>query len=295
MNRRNFILASMGLSTGYAFAGLEGNNVEGSMEIPSFEELAVKNEDKEPQIFDDLADPQPQIFFSTQESIEKSATGPMIADFPRLKDIDFGAKMVDEALNSDRYRGRSRKNNGEAVITEMLWLAQNNSYKYANGKYVPFCAAGIVHLACVTYSKQSKNERLLFVIKSGVEAKKRYEQFDKLLPTIRESYFFPSAAVRYIVAYARDKKKNWMSMDDIRLNKKEIKKGWLIVFRFPAGFHIGIVAEGAISSAKEIKTFEFNTANPEAKKGADERDGGWIGLRTRKLPQSVIGFVDLTR
>lgn len=290
MHRKTFILGGLSASLSLSLARSQTGS---EVDFPSFDELASGLRLTEDQVSDDLPDSVSQTMDIHKQLILKSATDPIDPNFPKLSKVDLGVEMVEVALKTDRYNGRSRANNGEKLITEMLSLAGNNPYKNTDGTYVPFCAAGLVHLACVAYSNLSKNNRLKDVVKPGATATERHVIFDKLLPTLREHYFFPSAGVRFIVAYARDKKKNWWTFEEIRGSKRKISKGWLAVFRWPRGFHIGIVTETTDSASKFIHTFDFNTANPDAPEGADERNGGWIGIRKRELTSAVVGFVSL--
>jgi hypothetical protein len=193
--RRIALMFPLAVATSMAKA----QNPASSKEVESFDSLESLSAIAEPQYSEGLAPTDSEAIGTlllNKKAIEKSATGNISPLFSRISGVDFGALMVDYALSSPLYKDLSRAEGGAPIITELLALL-GLPYQYKETKkYVPFCAAGLVHLACATYSKHYGNTELLSLLSPTASVEKRRMMFDVLLPTIREHYFYPSRLLK---------------------------------------------------------------------------------------------------
>jgi hypothetical protein len=167
------------------------------------------------------------------------------------------------------------RNNKSDQVSEFVKLMDFKSIS------TPFCAAGICYAACRAYCDLEVAKKYA----ANVGDKARAGLFKSMLTTINEHYFFPSASVRVMKA-AAIKKGRWA-----RREKDLVPlPGWLIVFSWDktsAGNHIGMV-ESAKAGETTITTLEYNTA---VTINGNQRDGGRVARKTRKLDETVLGFI----
>ena len=143
-------------------------------------------------------------------------------------------------------------------------------FKYPEGNYVPYCAAGLSYALCRSYSK------LIGLEPSEINLR-------KVMKTVNRYYLFPSPSVRDIqsAAVARN---TWLDGRD----KPQPKPGWPIIFSWSADQapnHIGLTVS---STDAEITTVEYNTSTTIS---GSNRNGGVVAIRTRKYNRNVLGFV----
>jgi hypothetical protein len=186
------------------------------------------------------------------------------------KSKDFGAKLIVAAA---QFVGKSRAKTPEE-ITDMLDLF-GLSFKYGNGTYVPYCAAGLSFAAAAAYANDLKIS---------------YNQFDQtstlreLLADMEHWYFYatPSVWDMYLVQAGKHR---WV---DASVDPKPVPlPGWIIIYNFGKGAdHCGIVEA---MEGENIHTIEFNTTI----RNGSETNGGVVARKTRSYNETVKGFIPI--
>lgn len=102
-------------------------------------------------------------------------------------------------------------------------------------------------------------------------------KLDRLRARLKDEHFLPSASVQEIVDDAKRR-------GTFRKKNEKAEPGWLVVFRFPTGNHIGVVKA---DRGRRLETIEGNTGS-----GSD-RDGDGVYERDRAKTY-VRGYVAIT-
>lgn len=185
-----------------------------------------------------------------------------------LDDKVFALKLIETC---SEYIGVSRSSNLNQVARFLKLFGLPTKL---NGKWVPFCAAGLSFSACKTYCdlcgiKYNSDNAL------GI--------FKTVLLRIKNEYFKPSPRCWEIKETAENQKRYLINNSQ---NRKLVKPGYLVLFNFDKDSlpdHIGIVT--AIDQ-DSVKTIEFNTSS------ADDINGGAVTRRDRPF-NKIQGFVKL--
>jgi hypothetical protein len=183
---------------------------------------------------------------------------------------DFGTKLIAAATE---FLGKSRATNPDE-IGEMLDLF-GLPFKYSNGNYVPYCAAGLCFAAGIAYARDL-----------GIA----YNQFDRvstvrgLLADMEHWYFYPTPSVWDMFLVGAGKHR-WV---DANVNPKPIpRRGWIIIYNFGKGAdHCGVVEA---TEDNNLHTIEFNTAI----RNGSETNGGVVAKKTRPYNGTVKGFIPI--
>jgi len=152
--------------------------------------------------------------------------------------------------------------------------------RYANGSFVPYCAAGLSFCACKAYCQTKPSQSI-----NQIDPNRTFRD---TIASVDAYYFRPSASCSSIVEDAR-RRGTWVDRPP-SLNSL-VKPGWLVFFDWTGAKqpqHVGIVerADGDL-----VKTVEFNTSTPDV--GDDvraNRDGGTVA-RKERASKYVLGFV----
>jgi hypothetical protein len=187
---------------------------------------------------------------------------------------DFARRFIEEATFwVNKSRG---KDANEIVHTLDLFRLP---FKYSDGKYVPFCAAGISYVAACVYAKLEKPT----ADTSDVSLISNY------LGEVDNYHFFPSPSVWDMFLVANGKNR-WM---DGKSGQVAPKPGWLVIYDWGTGGanHVGVVEKYEKGS---LHTIEFNTSF-QGESGSNT-DGGKIAKRVRSYPSKTIkGFVNIEK
>ena len=173
------------------------------------------------------------------------------------------------------FVGMSRsKNSGD--VSEFLEL-YNLPYRWANGTFVPFCAAGLSFAAGIAYAE------LLGKKYDPSVRSERLSTLKNILPDIEHHWFYPTPSVRDMYYVGEGKRR---AVNVSKTEKPVPKPGWIVIYNFGKGYdHCGIVE----SATKErLITIEFNTADPTSK---DERNGGSVQRKTRPYDDKIRAFI----
>jgi hypothetical protein len=150
-------------------------------------------------------------------------------------------------------------------------------FRYPNGQFVPYCAAGVGFAAARTHYRLARNED------PGDNQLRMREQ----LADLTRDYTKTHPATRQMVSAARARapysngKSYWVS------HTERPEKGWLVFFNwsgskaFPQ--HVGIV-DSVDESGRILSTVEFNTSD------GNPSNGGRVEPRTRSV-RYVIGYI----
>lgn len=191
--------------------------------------------------------------------------------FQELSTFDnktFAIKLVD-ICNS--YVGVSRANNLEQVGRFLKLFGFDTRM---NGKWVPYCAAGLSFAAAKNFCNLSN-------IKYNSD--NALQVFRGVLRTIKNRYFMPTPSCYQMKNWAIQQKK-WM--ENNAKNRASVKKGYLVLFQFDKDTlpdHVGIVVS---IDSDSVQTIEFNTGD------TDNINGGTVARKNR--PFKVIqGFIKL--
>ena len=189
------------------------------------------------------------------------------------RDIDFRQHLIDEAAT---FVGDGRDNTPDK-ISDFLELFRL-PLKYDNGRFVPYCAAGVAFAAASAYAK---------MLKMNFDEINKVSRFRSILADIEHWYFYPTPSV-YSLYHVSEGTGRWISASPS--SKPVPKPGWLVVYDWSRGTnfeHVGIV-ESVSKDADVLHTIEFNTT--EGGKGS-QANGGKVARRTRVYDDTVRGFV----
>ncbi len=135
------------------------------------------------------------------------------------------------------------------------------------GDQIAYCACGVSYAASLAIA--------------SLDDKTPLDKVKEASEQVSSQYFLCDPAVAAIRIDAQ-RRKTWR---DEAQNVKPLP-GWLIVYKFPTGNHIGIVKE---SGEKTLITVEYNTKGD----AGDQRNGGCVLVKTRTRDKSIKGYVAL--
>ena len=172
------------------------------------------------------------------------------------------------AATAKTFVGVNRVNNREKVSN---FLELFNLPFEVGSKPLPFCAAGLSYAAALSYlnfwNQKIDESNQLSLLRGALSELDRY-------------HFYPSPSVVDMYFVARGKRR-WID----RLASSTPKAGWLVIYDWSKNGdhdHVGIVE--SVSGAN-LRTIEFNTTSE------DQKNGGAVERRTRKLDETVSGFI----
>ena len=210
----------------------------------------------------------------------KTAETPLgIKSKGKYKEGEKFSKLMVEISVAYAERGVSRKykepGKEEGYVVDNFLKLFGLNLKYLDGKYVPFCAAGLSFAACEAYCQL--NPEVSYDPDDWTTMK-------SILTDINNYYFKPSPAVRYIQQNAEGKGK-WVKPAGVIP-----KEGWPVVFSWNKDGkpnHIGLVraVNGKTLDGKNLHTVEYNTSD------ASKSNGGTVAVKDRDI-EFVLGYVD---
>lgn len=247
--RREFV-ASSAFGTAALSLSLHQVSAQQSLKIIGYEQ-GDPNGDIEPVVFDRdyvsaIVDGPPSIAFNIPDPLP-----------------DFAGALIDLAKTFD---GMDRWKNQEEITT-MLDLF-GCPFKYQNGAYVAFCAAGVGYCAALAFARAQKLPTDNNSLRNILHAVDFYN-------------YYPSPGTLNMSQVARGKSR-WAE----RTVKPEA--GWLVIYDWSGSSdpektsHTGIVVS---ADATSLRTFEFNTGNKA------HPSGGTIGYKSRNIDGTVKGYV----
>ena len=124
--------------------------------------------------------------------------------------------------------------------------------RYANGRFVPFCAAGLCFCACKAYCQTKPGQSI-----NQVDPNRTFRD---TIASVDAYYFRPSASCSSIVEDAH-RRGTWVDRPT-SLNSL-VKPGWLVFFDWTGAKqpqHVGIVER---AESDLVATIEFNTSAPD--------------------------------
>ncbi len=150
-------------------------------------------------------------------------------------------------------------------------------FRYSNGQFVPYCAAGVGFAAARTHYRFARKE----------EPGDNIAKLRDALSDVTRDYCKTHPATRIMVSAAKSRKTYpngktyWVS------HQQRPEQGWLVFFnwsgskKFPQ--HVGIV-DSVDASGRILKTLEFNTSD------GNPSNGGKVQRRTRSV-RYVMGYI----
>lgn len=265
-SRRDFMAASAAIAVS-ALNPATGFASEAAVATPNASNAEAAGEGTELQRGDpEIAD---ETLFFNPIGVQELVWGEKKAAFqPRI--LQFQDDLVNAASD---YLGMTRAAN-RADIAKMLGLF-DLSFADANGKPLPFCAAGLSYVATRMYAKQS-----------GI-ADYSASSLQNYLGDIDRYHFYPSPSVADM-QYVAMGKRRWLSRESAIARKIQPKPGWLVIFNWDrkgVPDHVGLLEK---VSGNVLKTIEFNTA---ATIDGNQVNGGAIARRERPYDDRVQGFI----
>ena len=192
-------------------------------------------------------------------------------EFSSLQDIDNKEFALELLKTCEAYLGIDRANNIEQIAKFLKLFGLSTKI---NGKWVPYCAAGLSYSAAKAYCN-------LAGIKYN--ANDSVKIFRSVLLQIKNQFFRPTPRCWELKETAINQKRFLINNQE---NRKLVKAGYLVLFNFDSDSlpdHVGIVVS---IDSDSVKTIEFNTSS------IDDANGGAVSRRDR--PFKVIqGFVKL--
>jgi len=150
-------------------------------------------------------------------------------------------------------------------------------FRYPNGQFVPFCAAGVGFASARTHYRLARN----------LDPGDNLLRLREALADVTRDYSKTHPATRVMVSAAKSRKPYpngetyWVS------HRQRPEKGWLVFFNWSGrkGFpqHVGIV-DSVDTSGRILRTLEFNTSD------GNPSNGGRVERRTRSV-RYVMGFI----
>ena len=192
-------------------------------------------------------------------------------NFELLSDFDKKTFALELINTCSEYLGVSRSENIEQVSR---FLKLFNLPTRMNGKWVPYCAAGLSFAAAKTYCN-------LAGIK--YDSSSAIKIFRTVLLKLKNDFFRPTARCWELKETAQNQKKYLINN---QANRKLVKPGFLVLFNFDSDSlpdHVGIVCS---IDSKNVNTIEFNTSS------SDDINGGAVSRRQRPF-NKIQGFVKL--
>jgi hypothetical protein len=142
-----------------------------------------------------------------------------------------------------------------------------------DGKWVPFCAAGLSYAGLKAYCDFAS---------IPYSAENAPEVFKTRIGNLQVNFFYPSPSCGFIMNHAKQKG-NWIDKKDSA--NQQILPGYLVLFNWKGGEwpdHIGIVEK----YEDKLHTIEFNTSD------SDNINGGSVARRERNY-DCVLGYVKI--
>jgi hypothetical protein len=150
-------------------------------------------------------------------------------------------------------------------------------FKYSNGQWVPYCAAGVGFTAARTHYRLARQE----------DPGDNLAKLRDALPDVTRDFCKTHPATRIMVSAAKSRKAYPNGKTYFASHKERPEPGWLVFFnwsgskKFPQ--HVGIV-DSADASGRVLKTVEFNTSD------GNPSNGGKVQRRTRSV-RYVMGYI----
>lgn len=194
-----------------------------------------------------------------------------IPDFQSLQDLDNKLFAQELIKTCEAYLGINRTDNIDQISKFLKLFGLPTRL---NGKWVPYCAAGLSYSAAKTYCNMC-----------GIKynSNNAVKVFRSVLLKIKHEFFRPTARCWELKETAINQSR---FLSNSQQNRKLVKPGYVVLFNFDSDSlpdHVGIVLS---IDSDSVKTIEFNTSN------ADDINGGAVSRRDR--PFKVIqGFVKI--
>ena len=141
-------------------------------------------------------------------------------------------------------------------------------FRDGNGKFVPFCAAGISYAVATAYLTDEQKPTTI-------------AEYKNILQEIDHYHFYPSPSVWDMYYVARGKRR-WL---DAHPGTVIPKPGWLVIYDWKkkgGADHVGIVQS---ATGSVLTTIEFNTSQD------NNSNGGRVSIRHRAYNGTVKGFI----
>lgn len=206
---------------------------------------------------------------SIEEFFSRQSRGPIV-NRPKL-----ALATLDVAK---QHIGNSRRD--PATRVKQYLALYGLPFRYSNGEYVPFCAAGIGFASCQAYRQLTTGQN------ANLNDPNIPIIFRDSLTDVKRDMARMHPACKVMMADARANGTLVMprNPDGTRVIPQ---KGWLVFYNWDGGTtvpqHVGIVDEG--STASQIHTVEFNTSN------RNFSNGGAVLARVRNY-NSVIAYIN---
>lgn len=203
--------------------------------------------------------------------LEKLVEDSIAEEFSQLSSFDNKEFALALLETCKEYLGVSRADNIDQVAR---FLKLFNLPTRMDGKWVPYCAAGLSFAAAKTFCNLSG-------IKYNQDNAIRV--FRSVLLRIKDKFFRPTARCWELKETAINQDRFLVNN---AANRKLVKPGYIVLFNFDSDVlpdHVGIVES---IDADSVKTVEFNTSS------SDDTNGGAVSRRDRSF-KTIQGFVKI--
>ncbi len=203
--------------------------------------------------------------------LEKLVEESMTDEFEQLSSFDNKEFALALLETCKEYLGISRADNIDQVSR---FLKLFNLPTRMQGKWVPYCAAGLSFAAAKAFCNLSG-------IKYNQDNAIRV--FRSVLLRIKDRFFRPTARCWELKETAINQDRFLVNN---AANRKLVKPGYIVLFNFDSDVlpdHVGIVES---IDADSVRTVEFNTSS------TDDTNGGAVSRRDRAF-KTIQGFVKI--
>jgi len=203
--------------------------------------------------------------------LEKLVEESITDEFEQLSSFDNKEFALALLETCKEYLGVSRADNIDQVSR---FLKLFNLPTRMQGKWVPYCAAGLSFAAAKTFCNLSG-------IKYNQDNAIRV--FRSVLLRIKDRFFRPTARCWELKETAINQDRFLVNN---AANRKLVKPGYIVLFNFDSDVlpdHVGIVES---IDADSVRTVEFNTSS------TDDINGGAVSRRDRAF-KTIQGFVKI--
>jgi hypothetical protein len=203
--------------------------------------------------------------------LEKLVEESMTDEFEQLSSFDNKEFALALLETCKEYLGVSRADNIDQVSR---FLKLFNLPTRMQGKWVPYCAAGLSFAAAKAFCNLSG-------IKYNQDNAIRV--FRSVLLRIKDRFFRPTARCWELKETAINQDRFLVNN---AANRKLVKPGYIVLFNFDSDVlpdHVGIVES---IDADSVRTVEFNTSS------TDDTNGGAVSRRDRAF-KTIQGFVKI--
>lgn len=203
--------------------------------------------------------------------LEKLVEESMADEFEQLSSFDNKEFALALLETCKEYLGVSRADNIDQVSR---FLKLFNLPTRMQGKWVPYCAAGLSFAAAKAFCDLSG-------IKYNQNTAIRV--FRSVLLRIKDRFFRPTARCWELKETAINQNRFLVNN---AANRKLVKPGYIVLFNFDSDVlpdHVGIVES---IDADSVRTVEFNTSS------TDDINGGAVSRRDRAF-KTIQGFVKI--